>query len=140
MTKPHKQLVVTVGVVEYDGRFLITRRVDKVPMWHHKWQLPGGKVEPGETPEDAVRREIREETGLIIDALELLGIHTCHWDHPEFVQQTFLLVYRAPTTSNTVVLESDKTDAHEWVNLDEYLAIPDHLDGNREMMQTLYRV
>ena len=38
------------------------------------WSLPAGAIDPGETPEDAVRREVREETGLIVEPRELLGV------------------------------------------------------------------
>jgi len=39
------------------------------------WSPPGGRIEPGETPEQAVRREVREETGLEAANLEEIGIH-----------------------------------------------------------------
>ncbi len=138
MTVPHKQLFVAVGIVEHDGHFLMLRRVSSVPMWHHKWNLPGGKVAPGETPENAVQRELAEETGLIVGAPELLGIYTHHWQLPEHTQQTFLAAYRVLAPSRNVILKEDENDAYQWVTLDEFYKMENHLDGNVEMMRSLY--
>ncbi len=107
-------------------------------MWHHKWNLPGGKVAPGETPENAVQRELAEETGLIVGAPELLGIYTHHWQLPEHTQQTFLAAYRVLAPSRNVILKEDENDAYQWVTLDEFYKMENHLDGNVEMMRSLY--
>ena len=61
-----KPLAVVAGIVVQDGRVLIARR----PM--HKesgglWEFPGGKIEQGETPQQALERELREETGYVSD-------------------------------------------------------------------------
>ena len=136
--RPNKQLVVVLGIIEHQGKFLIVRRVDALPMWHHKWELPGGKIDPGESPIDTLQREIAEETGLIIHDPELLGIHTHHWETPDHTQQTFLITYRAQTTSPVVRLQPDENDASEWVTLAELFAHADHLDGNAEMIRALY--
>jgi 8-oxo-dGTP diphosphatase len=61
---------VAVGVlIAPDGRFLLTSRPEgKVYAGH--WEFPGGKVEPGETVEQALRRELHEELGISIGAAE----------------------------------------------------------------------
>jgi mutator protein MutT len=60
---------IAIAVVEQDGRFLIGRREAGIAL-AGMWEFPGGKVEPGETPEQAAVRECLEETGL---AIEIVG-------------------------------------------------------------------
>ena len=138
MPAPHKQLTIVVGIIELGDQFLILRRVDDVPMWNHKWELPGGKIEAGEIPVDALRREVFEETGLQIREPQLLGVHTHHWHLPELTQQTFLIVYTASADSEGVSLNPEESDAYQWVTLDEFFMIPDHLEANKEMITSLY--
>ena len=53
-------ILVVAAVVEQDGRLLVTRRVDGVHL-AGMWEFPGGKIQPGETHEAALRRELLEE-------------------------------------------------------------------------------
>lgn len=64
----HKRQV-TAAVLEKDGRFLIARRMTGKALGG-KWEFPGGKVEPGETPEECLRREIKEEFDIDIEVKE----------------------------------------------------------------------
>lgn len=57
---------VAAGILEQDGRLLICRRRADQPH-PGKWEFPGGKVEPGETPEVALIRELHEELGISAD-------------------------------------------------------------------------
>ncbi len=60
-------LVVAVALVDADGRVLLTQRPPGKKL-AGMWEFPGGKVEPNETPEAALLRELREELGLDISA------------------------------------------------------------------------
>lgn len=55
--------VAACALLDADGRVLIARRPEGKPMAGY-WEFPGGKIEPGETPEQAVTRELREELGV----------------------------------------------------------------------------
>lgn len=55
-------IAVVAAIIEYQGRYLLCQRHDG-PHLPLKWEFPGGKVEQGETPEAALRREIIEELG-----------------------------------------------------------------------------
>ena len=63
-----KEVEVAVGVlVRPDGSFLLTSRPSG-KVYEGYWEFPGGKLEPGETVEQALRRELREEIGVTIGA------------------------------------------------------------------------
>jgi 8-oxo-dGTP diphosphatase len=58
-------LVVAVALVDPDGRVLIAQRPDGKAM-AGLWEFPGGKIEPGERPEECLIRELREELGIVV--------------------------------------------------------------------------
>lgn len=63
---------VLAAIVELDGKVLLARNA----AWQQRiFALITGFMEAGETPEEGIRREIAEETGLRVDALELVGVH-----------------------------------------------------------------
>ena len=57
--------VVAAIITNGDGRFLIARKKEGKPL-AGCWEFPGGKMEPDELPEEAIRREIREELSLTL--------------------------------------------------------------------------
>ena len=61
--KPALVLVVAVALIDAEGRILLARRPEGKKM-AGMWEFPGGKVEPGETPEEALARELKEELGI----------------------------------------------------------------------------
>jgi 8-oxo-dGTP diphosphatase len=60
---------VALAVITRDGLVLLGRRADRNP----PWTFPGGKIEPGESPEDAAVRETLEEAGLRVRATGVIG-------------------------------------------------------------------
>ena len=71
--------VVAAIIRKDDGIFATQRGYGEFKDW---WEFPGGKMEPGESPEEALVREIREELDAEIDIRRLL--HTVEWDYPSF--------------------------------------------------------
>ncbi len=68
-------LVVGAAIVEQDGKVLIARRGPSSAL-AGKWKFPGGKVEPGETPQQCIVRELREEFGVETQAGALVAAAT----------------------------------------------------------------
>lgn len=75
-----KRIEVVAAIIIRDGRVFATQR--GYGEWKDYWEFPGGKMEPGETPEEALRREIREELATEIEVGELLT--TVEYDYPNF--------------------------------------------------------
>ncbi|MEV0178171.1 (deoxy)nucleoside triphosphate pyrophosphohydrolase [Streptomyces sp. NPDC050625] len=62
--------IVVVGAALFDGDRLLAARRSAPPELAGRWELPGGKVEPGESPDAALVRELREELGVETEAVE----------------------------------------------------------------------
>ena len=83
-----KTINVVAAIIEKDGRIFATQR--GYGAYKDWWEFPGGKIEAGETPEEALVREIREELRAEIKVGELF--RTVEYDYPEFhmIMQCFL--------------------------------------------------
>lgn len=136
---PHHQLIVVVALIERDDKILIVRRHDpEHAQWHHRWEFPGGKIELHETPIDALRREIKEETGLTINSERLLGVHTHHWNTQKGIQQTFILLHHCNAIAGKVRLNDKENDDYSWEKPEAIISRSDLLDGNVKMFQQLF--
>jgi ADP-ribose pyrophosphatase YjhB (NUDIX family) len=71
--------VAAYAICLRDGQVLLARFIGAQP---HVWTLPGGGVEHGEDPADAVLRELTEETGYAGRLVRLLGIHSARYEFP----------------------------------------------------------
>ena len=76
-------LVAAVALIDPDGRVLIARRPEGKSM-AGLWEFPGGKVEPGETPEAALMRELHEELGIDTWASCLAPLTFASHAYPDF--------------------------------------------------------
>jgi 8-oxo-dGTP diphosphatase len=84
------------------------------------WSLPGGRIEPGETDQEAVAREILEETGLRVECRDLLGTVELPGLGGAVIQVSD---YRAVVTGGDLVSGDDAEDAR-WVSAAELDALP----------------
>lgn len=76
----NKNIKVAAAIIIKDGRFFATQR--GYGAWKDWWEFPGGKVEAGETSEEALVREIKEELDTLVSVDEF--VTTVDYDYPEF--------------------------------------------------------
>ena len=106
-----KHIEVVAAIIVRDGRIFATQH--GYGEWKDWWEFPGGKIEPGESPEDALKREIREELATEIEVDELLT--TVEYDYPKF--HLTMHCYLCTIISGDLTL-LEHEDAR-WLALDE---------------------
>lgn len=109
-TLPQQQPVVA-AIVTSDLGVLVGRRNDRTP----PWTFIAGEVEPGELPEDAAVREVKEETGLEIEAGERIGER----DHPATGRHMIYIAGRPVRDTNVFVGDRAELAEVRWVSLAE---------------------
>ncbi|HEY44033.1 MAG TPA: NUDIX domain-containing protein [Anaerolineae bacterium] len=112
----------TVGALIFDSKGkLFLMRSHK---WHDNYVVPGGHIELGERMEDALIREVKEETGLDVYDLELLCIQEFIFDEAFWRRKHFIFFdYVCKTDSKNVILNSEAYD-YTWVSLDDSFNLP----------------
>ncbi|MCM1467066.1 MAG: NUDIX domain-containing protein [Alistipes sp.] len=114
-------LTVLGVVARKDGRFLITKRVMTktwAPGW---WEVSGGAAMAGEDSEDAVLREVREETGLDVSAFDGGYMFTYHRENPGKGDNYFVDVYRfvGDFTEEDLCLQEEETAGYMLATVEE---------------------
>ena len=115
--RKHHQVVA--AVIEVDGKVLCMQRgPSRYPYTSHMWEFPGGKIEPGETPEQALHRELIEEMDLDVEVYEHLA--TVTHDYPDFI--ITLAAYRC--TASTTHFTMREHAAYRWLPWEEVPSLP----------------
>ncbi|MCW3016744.1 MAG: hydrolase [Solirubrobacterales bacterium] len=107
--------VTAFAFIEDDGRYLALRRAHEPLVG--TWDLPGGFIEAGEYPDDAICREILEETALEITDLEVFGAWTGQYG--EGGKWTVDIAYHCRRAAGTFTMSAEKSEA-AWLSLDEF--------------------
>lgn len=85
---------VTAAVIIEDGRLFVARRAPGGAL-AGAWELPGGKVEPGETPEECLERELAEELAMACEVGGLLATTVYHYEHGSFEMLAYAVTRRS---------------------------------------------
>ncbi len=110
-----KQIEVVAAVIVENGRVFATQR--GYGEFRGMWEFPGGKMEPGESREDALKREIKEELDTEISVGELLT--TVQHDYPAF--HLTMHCFLCTITSGELVLREH--EAARWLTKDELYSV-----------------
>jgi 8-oxo-dGTP diphosphatase len=118
---------VFAAVLDGLGRLLLVRRLD-----NGNWELPGGQVDVGDTARSALQREVAEEAGVTIEAVDVSGVYT----DPGYVirspdgrvRQPFTVCFRAALTPGSPPPRPDHAETSDvaWIELAQLDALPVH--------------
>lgn len=117
-------LVASAALIDADGRLLLTQRPDG-KAYAGWWELPGGKLEPGERPEQALSREIAEELDVTVAPADWQPLTFVTHDYADMPWQALVLIHIARVWQGTP--QGLEAQAFAWVlpdNLDEYQLLP----------------
>ena len=106
-----KHIEVVAAIIRKDNRIFATQR--GYGEWKGWWEFPGGKIEPGETPKNALKREILEELSTEINVNEFLC--TVEYDYPKF----HLTMHCYLCSLLTEALHLNEHEAAKWLSKDE---------------------
>ena len=113
MVKSSNLIRVTAAILEKDGKILIAKRKTGDELFAGLWEFPGGKVEAGETPEECMARELKEELDIEIEVVGLIISNKHKYPHGIFE----LLAYRVNHISGEMFLNDH--EEIKWVTADE---------------------
>ena len=126
-----KQIDVAVGVVFKDNLFFVCRRENHKHQGG-KWEFPGGKIEPGESPEQALARELKEEISIVVEQCKALPNIT--FTYPEV--RVSLHVYLVDKFSgNAIGAEGQEA---KWCDISTLQTL-DFPDANKQIIETLVK-
>ena len=124
-----KQIEVVAAIIHDDqGRIFATQR--GYGEWKDWWEFPGGKMETGEKPEEALQREIWEEleTRIMVERF----VETVEWDYPQFHLTMHCYLCRVESGH----LELKEHEAAKWLNKDDLESV-NWLPADKDLVRKL---
>ena len=128
---------IVVGALLRGRRVLLAHRSAGRRDFPDRWSLPGGHVEPGEPPADALVRELREELGVeaVVAGAPSLRLERRPSSDDGMIQDVWVVTAWTGTATN---LAADEHDELRWVTAEELphldLALPEHLPFLRDLL------
>ena len=122
-----------IGIIWQDSRLLVIERSSRVERAPGKFCFPGGTIELGESPREALLREMQEELSLVVEPIKSVwkcvtanGIHLDWW----------LTTINQPAQ---IIANPDEVASFDWLTLDEMLALELLLPTNRDFVDAVRR-
>jgi phosphoglycolate phosphatase len=110
----HPLPISTVGALIFNpAREILMIRTHK---WSDLWGIPGGKIKWGEPAEDALRREVREETGLEIRDIRFVLVQDCIRSKEFFKDAHFVLLNYTADSDGGLVTLNDEAEEYQWLS------------------------
>lgn len=127
---------VFAGVLDHEGRALCVRH----NYGDFEWGMPGGRLEVGEDPISAVKREIFEETGVVANITAFVGVYSAAYRDDMVLFFAGMATERAQWSPNDEIMEADFfpiASLPQPMGLNARLRFDDMIAGNRGVLRTL---
>lgn len=131
-----RPLLVTGAIIPKDGRILVAQRHSTSRFEPDKWEFPGGKVDFSEHPEEALKRELKEEMGIEIETGPVYEVISHVYDNDGDIRHVVLLFYICKITDGI----PERLDCQDlkWVNMVEITSL-EFVDGDVHLVDTLLK-
>lgn len=113
------QGIVVAGIVHNAGKFLVLKRSSSEDIFPNKWELPSGKVDFGEDPNEALVREIKEETGMLVK--DFFPFKMTHYtlEKPGKKKHTIQIISLIKFQDDINIVLSGEHDKYKWISVEE---------------------
>lgn len=131
MVQLYPEATVGALIVNAKGEILLA----KSSKWHHNFTVPGGHIELGERAEDAIKREVKEETGLDVEPIELLLVQQAIYPKNFYKHEHYIFMdYVCRAKDSNVKLDGRELQTHIWIRPEDALAL-DMEEYTRNLVQ-----
>ncbi|MGA9289864.1 MAG: NUDIX hydrolase, partial [Anaerobacillus sp.] len=117
MSKRGKVWLAAAGIVESDGKYLVVMK--KYGGLKGQWSFPAGFVDAGETMDEAAKREVLEETGVVAEITGIAGIRSGVIDHDI---SDNLVVFHMRMIKETTMCDTNEISESKFLSKEELLA------------------
>ncbi|PIW90549.1 MAG: ADP-ribose pyrophosphatase [Candidatus Nealsonbacteria bacterium CG_4_8_14_3_um_filter_40_11] len=118
--KMYPEPIVGALVFNQEGKIFLLAS----PKWQGKYGLPGGHIELDENIEQAIKRELKEETNLAVFDIQFLMTQECIFSEEFYKKKHFIFLdYICKAKNEDVVLDGREGTGHVWVTIDESLKL-----------------
>lgn len=127
-------LMMADMVIRYEDEVLLIKRKHEPYAGH--WALPGGFIDPGETPEQAAIRELQEETGLVVNKVNYVGEYKEAYRDPR-MENAWSFAYSLTIPHKQRLNPGDDASEARWVPIDQLSKIPLAFDHDKILAAAL---
>ena len=136
-TEGHNTNIVVVALLRRGNTLFIAKRADSKQTWPGRYELIGGHVDPGETLEDALRREVREEIGVEATVGQIVGAFT-YESEDTFKVEICYLCELADASAEPVINPEDHSEG-QWIDSSQ-LALFGKEDEEADMLVKAFEI
>jgi len=133
----HDTNIVVVALLRRGNQLFIAKRADTKQTWPGQFELIGGHVDPGETLEDALRREVREEIGVEITIGQIVGAFT-YESEDTFKVEICYLCELADASAEPVINPEDHSEGR-WISRDQ-TGMLEKVDNETDMITKAFEI